>query len=570
MISRRSSNHSPQQKDYLYSSNSGFPSRYSSQADIQSAKANQTLPREEDWRAQTSKVRSAVRATKSNYQPAKTQIYATEEVVDTTERSKLSKFSEDQEVEELQVDQEKSSQKRWLNGMNGNDRAERSSSDWNRDLAKVRETRETAPTAAHSQYYSSHRRMQSANSKNERPKPSPQKLDFSNSIKNTLYQDEAKEVVQERKSNWLAKSNLSTQPTSYQSTSNSYLRSYARCSTVNRKKNRLSVSTSSSVLGETNDFISRPIRQEQSSSLRPAREGFYGLPLTDQDILPRTSENWLGINTPQRSEQKHIYDVKLNCKLMPDVAAKQASLPLGPNIMDLMEEFEEHLKKGSRKSVLGSKNQTLKSVNSAYNQPVDYSGVILGPNVVKEVVAKLYTLSQIRKSLANSALSTLVLNPISFEELICLLKRSQMGILYKEDLFKVLARFGLVPKREISDRVFRLLDINKDGLLTEEDFEDYLKKNSLSSKTTVIPRTEGSEGQIEIYNDLPIQFRKAFESVLQNSVEITECLQFIRRALTELKINVYSKQEIQLILEKSIDTDIASQEDIHFALSHLV
>ena len=272
------------------------------------------------------------------------------------------------------------------------------------------------------------------------------------------------------------------------------------------------------------------------------------------------SEKFMGINTPGRTEERHVFDVKANVQLWPDV---KTSKPRDPH-EGLLARLED---------IYGSRDSPKKgavdlcSASTRASEKAHCSDNLARKAVLERIEAVLDT----RRKASLVACTAFSKLRVKLRDLFEMIKpASSSQYIYRDEFFEFLKHLDLHPLEAAKDICFRMVDKDKDGFVSFGDFEKLfqLHENNLRE----IPRARAStEGPLR-YEDLEKDFREEFYSLLSLTMQLGERLRLFRLAVAEAfgSVRSMSKPEIKARIQSVFTASrIAQNEEVSFLVDQL-
>ena len=235
------------------------------------------------------------------------------------------------------------------------------------------------------------------------------------------------------------------------------------------------------------------------------------------------SEKFLGLNTPGRSEARQLFDVKANVKLWPDV---KSSRPSDPHAGLL----------GRLASLSGPAGSPRRGAVELCGAPALLRAAEKGhcsdALAKKAVLDRAEAVLESRRRAGLVACTAFAKLRVKLRELFEMLKPTASSqYIYRDQLFDFLARLDIFPLEAAKDSCFRVLDPDRDGLVSFSDFEKLfrLHENNLRE----IPRTKAGTQAPRRFEDLEEDFREEFGLLLALSVQLGERLRLFRLSVAE-------------------------------------
>ena len=239
---------------------------------------------------------------------------------------------------------------------------------------------------------------------------------------------------------------------------------------------------------------------------------------------------YMGLCYPGRGEQKHIYDLKLNCKVYPD--------PVEDHIRFLQRKGDYIPKQKDQNyyADLGlirlgkAAAKDRKSVPKRKSEVTNYTDC---SHVENELCASIDRISRLRrdwKLFAADCNSRIDLSPSAL--LWQLLDEKSKHGLDLHEFVKLLRNIGIKAEPDQIDDAFRLIDTDKDKLIDDTDLRRLLGMKQLSPAEI---RYGPSQYADEQERPLGLDFYEPFSHLLKCLLCVGENLRSIRLALTQLE-----------------------------------
>ena len=235
------------------------------------------------------------------------------------------------------------------------------------------------------------------------------------------------------------------------------------------------------------------------------------------------SEKYLGINTPHRTDERKVYDVKVNCKLWPDIKTSKPQDPY-EHILDKFKKVYQAKKQLFSHPSFGDRNsKSFGKVNSQDSQHNE----LPKRNLLNKVEAVLENMRDITH-LACAAFSKLRL-PI--QDLFTLVKpKSSSQYIYRDEMFALLKDMGIEPLESAKDICFRMFDSDRDGMIGLTDFKKFFRPEENNLREIQRTKTERYYGS---FDELDDEFKRFFSNLLYCFVKMGENLRLFKLAFAE-------------------------------------
>lgn len=295
----------------------------------------------------------------------------------------------------------------------------------------------------------------------------------------------------------------------------------------------------------------------------------YSLLATREKEMPKyeyidPTARFMGIVTPGRCEQKHIYDVKLNCKVFSDPYEDYIRfLETKHDYMPSSRERNYYRQLGMIRLGKAVEHQRARSVGRSREKH--------GPtSVEEEICASIDRVSRLRrdwKLLAADSISRLDLNA---DQLLFKLldDKGKLGIDHHE-FCKILRRFRIEAEPEQVDSAFKLIDQTKDDVIDACDIKKLLSMKQLSSNEIRYGPTKplgGRNAGVPLTEDFIVPFVHLLKCILC----IGENIRSIRLGLTQLGLEtrLMTQAELQRTLGDFSHQHHVYKDDLSFIAAH--
>lgn len=292
-----------------------------------------------------------------------------------------------------------------------------------------------------------------------------------------------------------------------------------------------------------------------------------------KDYFGKPSERFLGLCYPGRCEAKKVYDCKLNMKLFPNPADADRvnHCPAHCTCRTIPSRAPQ-----SRESSTDSKYRNLARVKSpelnSSLQRLSHSKPVLDKVLLKQLADRAFSISLLRKEVANLVPKAVLKLKNPIETLFNVLKaKARSNFITKEEFFLFMKRTGVTADTETCNNTYKLLDADKDGLLSLSDFKKNLNYSSFKREDLESGFTKLAPGP-NSYEEFSSDFKHEFGSLMGLFKRLASNVETIRKLVTKSphSASLLSRYELKSIIEQAAEVNYLPSEDTVFIVDRLI
>jgi Ca2+-binding EF-hand superfamily protein len=284
------------------------------------------------------------------------------------------------------------------------------------------------------------------------------------------------------------------------------------------------------------------------------------VPYQPVHLVPNVdADKWLGINTPGRCEQKHVYDVKLNIELFQDPGTKYYKDCQRGGFLGKYAPCPQNYY--NRIGLPGIQAEVEKEQQAAAYK----KGINTNSPLVQDLRGKLLSVALIRREAVTYGKKASAALKLPIQKLHSILLGSSKGPNWEKDDFYIFQqKIGIFLDPIQSDGVFKLLDCDRDGAISTGDLAKSMNISASNHLST-------SETQATRYDQLPDNFKENFGLFLISESKIYENLRAVKAGLSQLfgSLRTFSRLEIRAMLETCAEGKYLSPSDLDYVADNI-
>lgn len=275
---------------------------------------------------------------------------------------------------------------------------------------------------------------------------------------------------------------------------------------------------------------------------------FEGFEATDEFTRQREAmlraEKHLKINHIIRSEERLLYDCRLNMELFPDPALeeKKSNHLFHPWMIRVPEDLRFHERLNLKNVPLAvHADRKIGSSRSISTKTTTSTGTAFeSTSKLNKLLASLREIDAARQDLKEGASRVSAKLKIGCDQLIKHLKHEKWGEkLTKEDFQGLLSQIGVTSDIFSANAAFRLWDHDKDGLVSSEDIANAICGCSSKTKPRIYTTEKGKKALDEIqptWMELPSDLKLTLKWYFTSLVKAAESLRKLRLILLSIPV----------------------------------